>query len=536
MLKAVEKLRLCELYQLLPERTPAPSASARRLTTRFSQCSNTSTSQDGGTTAPGAYTPFGGHFKRFVTLSYKLSYSRIQGAWSGLQWFAAALVVAVFALATALMSTGHGLGAPVWIIGALCAVALLAERQSVHITATTQMSVSALPILFAAVVYGPLPAMVVAASALALDFERPFTRWVIWTFSRALVAGLAGLAASLLINDRTSFGGLVVAVAAAAIVEAFGDITLNAVTIALRRSASFAETARAMARLMLSTVPLYTPVIAALAYSYRELSPWTVLLFFVPALAAQRLLTMYQEQARLVADLGAANERLERANLSFAGALVAALDARDEYTAGHSAAVAVYGRDIAARLGLSEEERQLVHLAGLVHDIGKVGLPPGLLEKPGPLTLEERRIMEEHPAIGERILAKVEDYREIAEIVRHHHERVDGHGYPDRLEGDEIPLISRIIAVADAYNAMTSGRPYRDAMPSRVARMRLAQAVGTQFDTTIVAAFEAILATANESYLSGAHADFSVEAQRQPALTGAELAPVRALRASAATA
>jgi putative nucleotidyltransferase with HDIG domain len=272
---------------------------------------------------------------------------------------------------------------------------------------------------------------------------------------------------------------------------------------------------------MLCTVPLYTPVIAALVYSYTELSPWTVLLFFVPALAAQRLLIMYQEQVRLVVDLGAANERLEQASLSFASALVAALDARDQYTAGHSAAVAVYARDIACRLQLSEPERQLVHLAGLVHDIGKVGLPAGLLEKPGPLTLEERRIMEEHPVIGERILAKVEDYREIARIVRHHHERVDGNGYPDGLSSDEIPLLSRIIAVADAYNAMTSGRPYRDAMPSRVARLRLAQAVGSQFDTTVVAAFEAILATASATYLSGDRADFTIEAQHQPAFSGA---------------
>jgi putative nucleotidyltransferase with HDIG domain len=433
-------------------------------------------------------------------------------------------------LVAVLERAGLTLGAPIGIVAALCAVALLAERQSVHITATTQMSVSALPILFAAVVYGPLPAMAVAASALVLDYGRPYTRWVIWTFSRALVGGLAGVVAAVMITNTSSFGGLVIAVALASVVEAAGDITFNAMTVALRRTASFRGTAHAMARLMLSTVPLYTPVIAALAYSYRELSPWTVLLFFVPALAAQRLLTMYQEQARLVADLGAANERLERASLSFAGALVAALDARDQYTAGHSAAVAVYARDIAKRLGLSEEEQQLAHLCGLVHDIGKVGLPPGLLEKAGPLTLEERRIMEEHPAIGERILAKVEDYRQIAQVVRHHHERVDGNGYPDGLVDDEIPLISRILCVADSYNAMTSDRPYRDAMPPSVARMRLAQAVGSQFDTTVAAAFEAILATASEEYRAGQDADFAVEAQRQSSIS--DLAP-RALASTA---
>jgi HD-GYP domain-containing protein (c-di-GMP phosphodiesterase class II) len=124
--------------------------------------------------------------------------------------------------------------------------------------------------------------------------------------------------------------------------------------------------------------------------------------------------------------------------------------------------------------------------------------------------------MEEHCLIGERILSKVEDYTEIAKIVRHHHERFDGNGYPDGLSGAGIPLISRILTVADAYNAMTSGRPYRDAMPSRVARFRLAQAVGSQFDTTVVAAFEAILATASEAYLAGACADFTIEAQQEP--------------------
>src|SRR6201993_3250750 len=118
--------------------------------------------------------------------------------------------------------------------------------------------------------------------------------------------------------------------------------------------------------------------------------------------------------------------------------------------------------------------------------------------------------MELHPAIGERILRNVDDYAEIAAIVRHHHERVDGNGYPDRLEGDEIPVLSRIIAVADAYNAMTSDRPYRDAMPSRVARLRLAQAVETQFDTSVVAAFEAILAAADEEYRLAKRGDFAL--------------------------
>jgi len=258
---------------------------------------------------------------------------------------------------------------------------------------------------------------------------------------------------------------------------------------------------------------LYTPIIAVLAYAYRQSSPWSIVLFLVPAFAAQRLFHLYREQQDSAGALAIANTRLEKANLSFAAALVATLDARDRYTAGHSASVAIFARDIAKRMGLSEKEQQLAHLAGVVHDIGKVGLPAGLLEKTGPLTLEERRQMEQHSIIAERILQNVEDYHEIAAIVRHHHERVDGLGYPDGLSGEAIPVISRIIGVADAYDAMTSDRPYRDAMPSRVARLRLAQAVDSQFDTTVVAAFEAIMAGASEEYRSGRRSDFTFDEQ-----------------------
>jgi putative nucleotidyltransferase with HDIG domain len=430
--------------------------------------------------------------------------------------FAAVLAFLAVSFASMLLGAGEMISAPPLVIVGLALVALFAEKQSVYISANTEMSVSVLPVLFAAVLYGPLEAMIVGACALLGEFGPPFTRWIIWTSARALTAGVAGVAAAGFSDHLSSFGGLLIAVLVAALVESLGDIVLNSWTVAVRRSGSFRETARALARLSLSTVPLYAPVIGVLIYSYRELSPWTVLLFFVPAIAAQRLLLLYHEQRELASNLAEANERLEKAGLSFASALVAALDARDRYTAGHSAAVAVYARDIAERLGLPEEDQQLVHLAGLVHDIGKVGLPAGLLEKPGPLTLEERRVMEEHSAIGERILSEVEDYAVIAKIVRHHHERMDGNGYPDGLSGDEIPLVSRILAVADAYNAMTSGRPYRDAMPSRVARMRLAQAVDSQFDTGVVAAFEAILTSASVSYLAGASADFSMEAQRHP--------------------
>ena len=402
---------------------------------------------------------------------------------------------------------------------------MLAERQPVRVSANLEITVSVLPVVFAAVAFGALTAMAVGAVGLLATFGTPYVRWATWTSTRALAAGLAGLAAQAVLTELPSaqlFGAVLVAV----IVLETVDAVLAASVVAIRRSGDYLGFLRLLRPILTGSVPLYVPVILLLVYAYQQISVWSLVLFLAPAVAAHRLHGLYRQQQQTTEQLQFANERLERASLSFATALVAALDARDQYTAGHSAAVAVYARDIARRLGLSDEEQHLAHLCGLVHDVGKVGLPAGLLEKPGALTLEERRRMEEHSEIGERILGKVDDYAEIARIVRHHHERMDGNGYPDRLPGPAIPVLSRIIAVADAYNAMTSGRPYRDAMPSRVARFRLAQAAGTQFDTSVVAAFEAILAGACETYLSGARPDFALEAQRQPALVPQAVASV----------
>jgi putative nucleotidyltransferase with HDIG domain len=435
-----------------------------------------------------------------------------------IQLYGGTLALVAIGLAALFRQSGVGLEAPIWALLVLSFVALFAEKQPVRLSENAEIVVTVLPILFAAVTFGPLAAMLVAAVGLLADLRAPYTRWVVWTSTRAISAGLAGGAAWLVLGESSSFGVLAAAVLAATVTEALVDAMLASLTVSVRGGGSCREFFRLARPVVISSVSIYTPALVLLVYAYREVSPWSLLLFFGPAFAVHTLYRLYREQQEVTDELTHVNGRLERANISFASALVAALDARDRYTAGHSAAVAVYARDIAERLQLSEEEQQLAHLCGLVHDIGKVGLPPGILEKPGALTLEERRIMEEHSVIGERILANVDDYAQIATIVRHHHERMDGNGYPDGLPGDEIPLISRIIAVADAYNAMTSGRPYRDAMPTRVARFRLAQAASTQFDTTIVAAFEAILAGSKESYLSGLSADFGIEVQRQPAM------------------
>jgi putative nucleotidyltransferase with HDIG domain len=411
-----------------------------------------------------------------------------------------------------LLAAGYSLP-PWWILAALAFVAGLAERHGVALLGDRErgieIAVSFVPLAFAAVAFGPLAALAVGALGNLADFRAPYLRWAVYTSARALTGAAAGLASGAIHSgSEAAFFSIVAAVTAAALAYLIVDVVANMATLAVRGSASPISYPRASVPLFLLAIPLYVPVVAFLVWGYEQYSFAVVGIFFIPVLALQRVAHLYQEQREAARGLSNAYERLEQAHLSFAAALIATLDARDRYTAGHSAAVAIYSRDIAGRMGLPLDLQQRVHLAGLVHDIGKIGLPAGLLEKEGPLTLDERRVMQTHSEIGAGILEKVEDYGDVAKIVRHHHERMDGQGYPDGIGGDEIPLLSRIISVADAYNAMTSDRPYREAMPSRVARMRLAQAVGTQFDTSVVAAFEAILATSDEDYRLGKRPDF----------------------------
>lgn len=418
-----------------------------------------------------------------------------------LAWIAM-LGLSCIAVTAWLAQRGYHLPSPFALV-ALVVVAAAAERQSVRVARNVETSVAFLPFVFAAVAFGPLAALAVGVAANALDFRRPYLRWAIYIPVRGLTGAMTGLAAAHVITREPTFARVTAATVVAGLVSIVIDAAFNVATLFVRQSAPMSVFVRSVGPFAILSLPLYVPLAALMVYGTERYSFWIAAMFLAPTVALQGVVHLYQRQRDVSAELVSANARLEAASVSFAAALVATLDARDRYTAGHSASVATYAHDIAQRLGLGEEQQRLAHTCGLVHDVGKVGLPAGLLEKPGPLTLDERRHMERHSAIGERILANVAGYEEIAKIVRHHHERVDGHGYPDGLRANEIPLVSKIIAVADAYDAMTSDRPYRDAMPSQVARLRMAQAVGTQFDTTVVAAFEAILAQAPEEYRQG---------------------------------
>jgi HD-GYP domain-containing protein (c-di-GMP phosphodiesterase class II) len=170
-------------------------------------------------------------------------------------------------------------------------------------------------------------------------------------------------------------------------------------------------------------------------------------------------------------------------------ALANALEANDEYTSSHARWITDMALQVGAELGLDAKTLKRLELGALFHDIGKIGIPSSILSKPGPLTPEERMVIETHTELGERILAPISRLADVRPIVRHCHERWDGKGYPDGKAREEIPVEARVILVCDAFHAMTTDRPYRARLSLETAYEQLEQNAGSQFDPEVVAAF-----------------------------------------------
>jgi putative nucleotidyltransferase with HDIG domain len=210
----------------------------------------------------------------------------------------------------------------------------------------------------------------------------------------------------------------------------------------------------------------------------------------------------FAEQKRVIAEklaafdtaaqVGNLSEQLKKASAETLELLVAVLDARESETMYHSKRVSETAVHLGRVMGLTGEELDVLRRGALLHDVGKVGLPDAILRKPGELTEEERAEMRRHPQIGYRVLQSVESLRPAAEIVLAHHANFDGSGYPVSWKGERIPMGARIFSVVDTFDAMTSDRPYRRALPYEEARAEITRCAGTQFDPKVVAAFESV--------------------------------------------
>jgi len=211
------------------------------------------------------------------------------------------------------------------------------------------------------------------------------------------------------------------------------------------------------------------------------------------------LLAGVAHQAKLALTNAASFHSLETTFLETVEALANALEANDEYTSSHARWITDLALKVGKGLGLDAQQLKRLELGALFHDIGKIGIPEAILSKPGPLTEPERRLIETHPELGERIIAPIDRLEEVRPIVRHCHERYDGAGYPDKLAGKDIPLESRIIFVCDAYHAMTTDRPYRKRLSKVEALRRLDQAASTQFDPRVVEVCKQVLAELDDA-------------------------------------
>ena len=192
-------------------------------------------------------------------------------------------------------------------------------------------------------------------------------------------------------------------------------------------------------------------------------------------------------------ELKETNEKLEQAYMESIQTLRYTVEAKDTYTRGHSDRVSEYSVLIGKYLNLSEEDLNILKIGGLFHDIGKIGIPDNILLKPGKLTDDEYSEIKNHPAIGAHILSNATLFKDILPIVKHHHERYDGYGYPSKLKGENIPYLARITAIADTFDAMTSKRSYRDSLSLDIVKQEFEKNKGTQFDPKLADLFLDIL-------------------------------------------
>lgn len=206
---------------------------------------------------------------------------------------------------------------------------------------------------------------------------------------------------------------------------------------------------------------------------------------FVPevlTIRVRHMIDLDHLQRNLADEVEKKTKENERLFLHVVSSLASAIDAKDTYTNGHSSRVADYSREIAKRVGYEGKQLEDIYMMGLLHDVGKIGIPDAVINKPAKLTDEEYDIIKNHPVLGARILGNIKEMPALQRGARWHHERYDGKGYPDGISGKDIPEEARIIAVADAYDAMTSHRSYRQPLPQGVVREEIEKGIGTQFD------------------------------------------------------
>jgi putative nucleotidyltransferase with HDIG domain len=295
-----------------------------------------------------------------------------------------------------------------------------------------------------------------------------------------------------------------------------GALLLNFLMIA--GYGTYIERGSMLGKVRTDLVPVLASEVAAalmaigVAFLYYAVGLAAVMLFGVVLLTFQHLLGQLLLSQKRAGELERRTKQLISFQVGMLSALMKTLDLRDEMTARHSASVARYARAIAKEAGMSQSDQELVHIAGLMHDIGKFILPDHILKANVPLSDDDWNLIKMHPQQGANVVSALEGYGPVAKIILAHHERIDGKGYPRGLKGDQIPVMSRIISVADTYDVMTARDSYKDPISSFEAIQELQRVAGAQLDERFVKLFvEEILEGKDLTFRHGEDADFDVE-------------------------
>ena len=381
-----------------------------------------------------------------------------------------------------------------------------------------RISGSFLALVLAMALLGPAPAAVIGVVATAIDavfYRRPWHRnlmnlavWAWFPIIGALIIEAWAGEAAPGTENALGFAGLVGAVF---MITNFLNFVLVAGSLQLSREVSFRESLTSVFITVLPSQFATALLTAGIAFSYQRLGVGAVGLAAVVLFVFQYLLKAGVEAYDRGEQLQQRTKELASLQFGLINTVMQTLSMRDAMTARHSAAVARYARELARLLGLSEHEQELIHTAGLFHDIGKFIFPDSILVADRKLTDEEWEIVKLHPEQGAKLVRRIEGYGPVADIVLSHHERIDGRGYPYGLDGDSIPLGSRILAAADTYDVMTARDSYRDPVSSEEALNELRRVAGTQLDPIVVDKFVEMIEQYGVAFRHTDEADFERE-------------------------
>jgi putative nucleotidyltransferase with HDIG domain len=407
-----------------------------------------------------------------------------------------------------------------WDVPLFCILlgfSVFSDLTAISTTSKVKISGSFLALVLAMVFLGGTPAAVIGVMTILAGW----LRWrdaghyllnnVLTYATFPLVSGIAFheiVDSSQVAQSDAAFYGLIFAVFLLALAINFTMIA--SYSCYLDRSSFFVKVRTALIPLLPSELAAALMAVGV-AYLYVQLGLAGVAMFGVVLVTFQYLLGALLVSQQRAEELELRSKQLASFQVGMLSAMLRTLDLRDQMTARHSAAVARYSRAIAQRAGYSRQEEELVHIAALLHDIGKFILPDRILKANVPLTDEDWMLIKRHPQQGARVVSSLDGYGPVAEIILAHHERIDGKGYPRGLAGDEIPELARIISVADTYDVMTARDSYRTPMSSYDAIVELRRVAGKQLDARFVEIFIELLEGKDVSFQHGEAADFEKE-------------------------